>query len=589
MEVQTNVADSAWADMPWCILQRVLAQLAVVDEPVAAVRLACSAWHRGHASHVGTLRPASGDSQDWPDLRRLGSAYPALQLLDLRDLQGGQHSRVHGELSSLLHAQPQLQALLLPAGQAVRFPWLRAIACHGGTLRRLCLRGVQELPAWGVALLGLGLPGLTALDISRVGGMEDAALLHLRPLLRLRELDISGKRAAPPGALPPPAQPPPTLPFRPFGIQRKGSDGLQGEGLEHLSSLGLLTLRAADSRATAAPALQTMLAPPGALSASLTELDISGGLHLPDAALHAIGQLPALTSLCMAGRFGWSPATFGKLAQATSLTKLDTNLCRWIVDEGLLPLHALAKLRQADMSHSVDLTPAGLAALDGWTAIQHLNLVAVIKISDGALCRHVSLRTTLRSLALSGCAGVTDTGVTSLSGLSSLRSLKLESLPRVSDSGGEALCSALRSLTYLSLRQCPNIGDKTVAAVVRNNPGLETLHVAHCRRISDAGLAAIARSAHLKTLDIRSIGPITDEGIRYLCGAPSLSALQLGWCSKVTDVGLGLVANFCKHLASLELYRLVGITDAGVELLRRMRPELQLSMYKCSLVSMRDL
>lgn len=60
-------------------------------------------------------------------------------------------------------------------------------------------------------------------------------------------------------------------------------------------------------------------------------------------------------------------------------------------------------------------------------------------------------------------------------------------------------------------------------------------------------------------------------------------------CSKVTDVGLGLVANFCKHLASLELYRLVGITDAGVELLRRMRPELQLSMYKCSLVSMRDL
>lgn len=39
-----------------------------------------------------------------------------------------------------------------------------------------------------------------------------------------------------------------------------------------------------------------------------------------------------------------------------------------------------------------------------------------LQISDGALCRHVSLRTTLRSLALSGCAGVTDTGVTSLSG-----------------------------------------------------------------------------------------------------------------------------------------------------------------------------
>lgn len=65
-------------------------------------------------------------------------------------------------------------------------------------------------------------------------------------------------------------------------------------------------------RVSCVQALQTMLAPPGALSASLTELDISGGLHLPDAALHAIGQLPALTSLCMAGRFGWSPATFGK-------------------------------------------------------------------------------------------------------------------------------------------------------------------------------------------------------------------------------------------------------------------------------------
>jgi hypothetical protein len=43
-----------------------------------------------------------------------------------------------------------------------------------------------------VALLGVGLPNLTALDVSRVGSIEDAALAHLRPLIHLQELDISG-------------------------------------------------------------------------------------------------------------------------------------------------------------------------------------------------------------------------------------------------------------------------------------------------------------------------------------------------------------------------------------------------------------
>lgn len=59
--------------------------------------------------------------------------------------------------------------------------------------------------------------------------------------------------------------------------------------------------------------MQEMLNPSGALAASLVELDISGGLRLPDDTLCAIGQLSALQSLCIAGRFGWNVAAFSQV------------------------------------------------------------------------------------------------------------------------------------------------------------------------------------------------------------------------------------------------------------------------------------
>lgn len=68
-----------------------------------------------------------------------------------------------------------------------------------------------------------------------------------------------------------------------------------------------------------------------------------------------------------------------QLAQATSLKLLDSSFCRWITDDSMLPLRSLASLTHVDMSQSLDLTSAGLAALAGWTAIQNLHLAGAIK------------------------------------------------------------------------------------------------------------------------------------------------------------------------------------------------------------------
>jgi hypothetical protein len=67
---------------------------------------------------------------------------------------------------------------------------------------------------------------------------------------------------------------------------------------------------------TRAQALLRMLSPSGALAASLTELDLSGGLRLPDETLQALGALPALRLLCIAGRFGWTAQSFGEVGAA---------------------------------------------------------------------------------------------------------------------------------------------------------------------------------------------------------------------------------------------------------------------------------
>ncbi|CAD7702257.1 unnamed protein product [Ostreobium quekettii] len=138
------------------------------------------------------------------------------------------------------------------------------------------------------------------------------------------------------------------------------------------------------------------------------------------------------------------------------------------------------------------------------------------EMTDAALA-DVGCLTSLKTLALTGCWGVTCQGLESVARLPSLTHLDLRGSEKVTDRGLRALCR-LKSLTSLGLRGCG--------------------WSAECGLITDEGLAHVTSLASLARLDLCWCGEITDEGMSQVAELKSLAQLSLHGCRKVTDRGI---------------------------------------------------
>ncbi|XP_062029011.1 F-box/LRR-repeat protein 3-like [Rosa rugosa] len=92
-------------------------------------------------------------------------------------------------------------------------------------------------------------------------------------------------------------------------------------------------------------------------------------------------------------------------------------------------------------------------------------------------------------------------------------------------------------------------------------------------RIGNAAVFALVNSAHsLTSLEFRCNCFISDPVLRAIGSATYITTLEFTSCCNITDLGLGFLANGCvsKTLKRLVLEEIKGITDTGVELLRKM-------------------
>ncbi|KAM5571143.1 F-box/LRR-repeat protein 3-like [Rosa sericea] len=92
-------------------------------------------------------------------------------------------------------------------------------------------------------------------------------------------------------------------------------------------------------------------------------------------------------------------------------------------------------------------------------------------------------------------------------------------------------------------------------------------------RIGNSAVFALVNSAHsLTSLEFRCNCFISDPVLRAIGSATYITTLEFTSCCNITDLGLGFLANGCvsKTLKRLVLEEIKGITDTGVELLRKM-------------------
>ena len=262
--------------------------------------------------HLQTLELVGADGVSGEGLRRL------LACRELESLRCA-GMKLDDAALELLPRFPALRRLDLTGTRTFGARGLAAVAACAG-LRDLVLMGCAQLePDW---LAGLGtLTALTRLDLTRTGGVTDAALAGLRPLTELRELRLAEGNVTATGALAFAGMPKLTT------LDLSDNAGLTTAALQHLpASLEVLALDRCLALDAEAAAFLLLRAP------GLRSLSVSRAEWLFDPALAAILSLPRLEILDVSACTHPTKASLPALRAAKALRVLDASHCLWLDD-----------------------------------------------------------------------------------------------------------------------------------------------------------------------------------------------------------------------------------------------------------------
>jgi len=263
-----------------------------------------------------------------------------------------------------------------------------------------------------------------------------------------------------------------------------------------------------------------------------------------------------------------------------------------VTDEWLEHLVGVVTLRRVDLANCA-IKGDGLRHISKLTDLREVNLT-LTPVTDDAL-RHLAGLSELRVLGLAStqCTG---TGFTHLKGLQKLESVNFHFTP-LNDDGLRAItqvpisdrlwfahtrftdegAAGLSNLTHL--RRC-GIGSTDKASSGEAVAALAKLPLEELTLLDNqatlAGLAFAARIATLRRLDVSHAPTVTDESLHAVSRMPALEEFRLG-SAQVTDKGLMELAT-SKSLKKLSLAGLKQVTPAGIERLRKARPELQIEV-----------
>lgn len=285
---------------------------------------------------------------------------------------------------------------------------------------------------------------------------------------------------------------------------------------------------------------------------NLVSLNLSGCYNVTDIALsHAfVADMNTLTKLDLSLCKQVTDTSLGRIAQyLKNLEVLELGGCCNVTNTGLLLIAwGLKKLRWLNLRSCWHVSDQGIGHLAGQyretahgnLSLEHLGLQDCQRLSDEAL-KHVSLGlTSLKSINLSFCVSITDSGLKYLAKMASLKEINLRSCDNISDIGLAFLAEGGSRVTSLDVSFCDKIGDQALIHVSQGLFNLRSLSLSACQ-ITDEGLLRVAKTLH------------------------ELETLNIGQCARVTDKGLFTVAESLKHLRCIDLYGCTRITTAGIQ------------------------
>ncbi|XP_033115267.1 F-box/LRR-repeat protein 14-like [Anneissia japonica] len=263
------------------------------------------------------------------------------------------------------------------------------------------------------------------------------------------------------------------------------------------------------------------------------------------------------------------------IRQIPSLTVLNLSLCKQITDSSLGRIAQYLKgLEYLDLAGCSNITNTGLLWIAwGLPKLKHLNLRSCRHISDMGISHIAGVsgnesegNKLLEVLVLQDCQKLTDSALSSVArGLLRLRSVNLSFCCGITDTGMLDL-SRMPSLREVNLRSCDNISDMGIAHLAESGSHFNAIDVSFCDKVGDPALNHIAQG--MKNLNSISLSScqITDNGLeRLVKSLQEITTLNIGQCGLISDRGLALVAQYLKQLKCIDLYGCTKITTVGLE------------------------
>ncbi|GFQ05508.1 ein3-binding F-box protein 1 [Phtheirospermum japonicum] len=264
----------------------------------------------------------------------------------------------------------------------------------------------------------------------------------------------------------------------------------------------------------------------------------------------------------------------------------------WVMGKG----QGLKKLKSLSISACGGVSDSGVEALG--KGCQDLKTFALQKcslVSDRGLVSFAKGAGSLESLQLDECHGITQRGVFNILAncCKKLKALALTNCLGVRDSDflefslTSPLCLSLRSLT---IRTCPGFGDAGLGLLGRLCPKLTQVDLTGLKGVTDAGVSRLVRCSEsgLVKVNLSECVNLTDETVEAIVElhGQTLEILNLDGCGYITDVSLIEIARNCWVMTELDVSR-CGITDSGIEALAAAKQiGLQiLSLGGCGLLS----
>lgn len=287
---------------------------------------------------------------------------------------------------------------------------------------------------------------------------------------------------------------------------------------------------------------------------NLESLNLSGCYNIVDIALgYAFSSdLLNLRTLDLSLCKQVTDSSLGRIAQhLKNVEILELGGCSNITNTGLLLIAwGLKKLKRLNLRSCWHLTDQGIGHLaglsketaDGTPVLEHLGLQDCQRLSDEAL-RHIAQGLiSLKSINLSFCVSVTDSGLKHLAKMTKLEELNLRACDNISDIGMAYLTEGGSAIISLDVSFCDKIADQALTHISQGLFHLRSLSLSACQ-ITDEGLEKIAKSLHdLETLNIGQCARVTDKGLEVLAEELiNLRAIDLYGCTRLTPIGLNKI------------------------------------------------